>query len=273
MNENEIIKKLNIDKRSAFNILKDNILCERILKETPIRVSEFSKKYNITIPKINKYIINGIIYAFRNIDGKGSPQFIFEDEAKNIIFKTIKNNSYFDIIKITIEIYLSIVKEVLTPRNYEILYDIIINKYTYEETAIKHHITTERVRQIFWKAIRRIKSYSFDEFNKIKNEHFVLSKQIRELRKEKHILYNELNKNKADFIDIDYEKEKLYDTEIINLDISTRALNCLKMNEINNIKQLASLKKGELLRFRNLGKKTIQELDSLLKSMNLSFAE
>ena len=136
--------------------------------------------------------------------------------VKNIIFKTIKNNSYFSIVESTIDIYLSIIKEVLTPRNYEILYDIIINKYTYEETAIKHHITTERVRQIFWKAIRRIKSYSFNEFNKIKNEHFVLSQQIRELRKEKYTLYNELNKNKADFIDIDYEKEKLYDTEIIN---------------------------------------------------------
>ena len=68
-------------------------------------------------------------------------------------------------------------------------------------------------------------------------------------------------------------KKKIYDTEIINLDISTRALNCLKMNKINNIRQLASLKITDLLKLRNLGKKTIQELDSLLKSMNLSFAK
>lgn len=61
-------------------------------------------------------------------------------------------------------------------------------------------------------------------------------------------------------------KKKLADCEL-----SVRALNCLKAADVETIADLVQLKKSELLKFRNFGKKSLSELDDLLESMNLSF--
>ena len=64
---------------------------------------------------------------------------------------------------------------------------------------------------------------------------------------------------------------QLLKTKLVDLDLSVRALNCLKAAEVDTLGSLVKFNKNDLLKFRNFGKKSLTELDELLESMNLSF--
>ena len=55
------------------------------------------------------------------------------------------------------------------------------------------------------------------------------------------------------------------------MDLSVRALNCLKIAELETLADLVKYNKSDLLKFRNFGKKSLTELEALLVSKNLSF--
>lgn len=63
-------------------------------------------------------------------------------------------------------------------------------------------------------------------------------------------------------------KTKLPDS---SLNLSVRALNCLKAADVETLGDLIQYNKTDLLKFRNFGKKSLSELDDLLESLNLSF--
>ena len=63
-------------------------------------------------------------------------------------------------------------------------------------------------------------------------------------------------------------KTKLTDA---SLNLSVRALNCLKAADVESLGDLVQYNKTDLLKFRNFGKKSLSELDDLLESLNLSF--
>ena len=64
---------------------------------------------------------------------------------------------------------------------------------------------------------------------------------------------------------------QLLKTKLVDLDLSVRALNCLKAAEVETLGDLVKFNKNDLLKFRNFGKKSLTELDELLETMNLSF--
>jgi len=64
---------------------------------------------------------------------------------------------------------------------------------------------------------------------------------------------------------------QLLKTKLVDLDLSVRALNCLKAAEVETLGDLVKYNKNDLLKFRNFGKKSLTELDELLESMGLTF--
>ncbi len=64
---------------------------------------------------------------------------------------------------------------------------------------------------------------------------------------------------------------QLLKTKLIDLDLSVRALNCLKAAEVDSLGDLVKFNKNDLLKFRNFGKKSLTELEDLLTSMGLTF--
>ena len=64
---------------------------------------------------------------------------------------------------------------------------------------------------------------------------------------------------------------QLLKQKLVDMQLSVRALNCLKAAEVETLGDLVQLNKNELLKFRNFGKKSLTELDDLLSSLNLSF--
>ena len=64
---------------------------------------------------------------------------------------------------------------------------------------------------------------------------------------------------------------QLLKTKLVDMNLSVRALNCLKAADVETLGQLVQYNKTDLLKFRNFGKKSLTELDDLLESLNLSF--
>jgi len=64
---------------------------------------------------------------------------------------------------------------------------------------------------------------------------------------------------------------QLLKTKLTDFDLSVRALNCLKAAELETMGQLVSYNKQDLLKFRNFGKKSLTELETMIKSKGLEF--
>ena len=73
-----------------------------------------------------------------------------------------------------------------------------------------------------------------------------------------------------------YDEESLHmrqllKTRLIDMDLSVRALNCLKAADVDTLGELVQFNKTDLLKFRNFGKKSLTELDELVENKNLTF--
>ena len=73
-----------------------------------------------------------------------------------------------------------------------------------------------------------------------------------------------------------YDEESLHmrqllKTKLIDMDLSVRALNCLKAAEVDTLGDLVSFNKNDLMKFRNFGKKSLTELEELVILKGLSF--
>ena len=71
---------------------------------------------------------------------------------------------------------------------------------------------------------------------------------------------------------IETKKEKVLDMTIEELDLSVRSYNCLKRAGINTVEDLTLCKEEEMMKVRNLGRKSLDEVVGKLKELKLSFA-
>ena len=81
-------------------------------------------------------------------------------------------------------------------------------------------------------------------------------------------------------VDIDGDEEfdeevlhmrQLLNTKLSDINLTVRALNCLKAADVDTLGDLVQYNKTDLLKFRNFGKKSLAELEDLLEGLNLSF--
>ena len=81
-----------------------------------------------------------------------------------------------------------------------------------------------------------------------------------------------LEESIADEFDEDtLHMRQLLKTELTEFGLSVRALNCLKTAEVFTLGELVSFKKSDMLKFRNFGKKSLTELEELVKDKGLTF--
>ena len=103
------------------------------------------------------------------------------------------------------------------------------------------------------------------EAAKILIHHFMLFSD------EKITLDTDEKHEKDEFDEEVLRMRQLLKSRLVDLDLSVRALNCLKAAEIETLGDLVQYNRSDLLKFRNFGKKSLTELEALLDMKNLSF--
>lgn len=106
---------------------------------------------------------------------------------------------------------------------------------------------------------------ALQEAAKILIHHFMLFSE------DKIALEEEPKEVQEEFDENTLHVRQLLKTKLVDLDLSVRALNCLKAAEITTLGQLVSFNKNDLLKFRNFGKKSLTELEALVQKKNLEF--
>ena len=69
------------------------------------------------------------------------------------------------------------------------------------------------------------------------------------------------------------KKEKVLETSIEDLELSVRSFNCLKRAGIATVEDLTNKSESDMMKVRNLGKKSLDEVIAKLHSLGLNFAE
>ena len=103
------------------------------------------------------------------------------------------------------------------------------------------------------------------EASKILIQHFMLFSD------EKITLESPEQEGNQEFDEEVLHMRQLLKTKLVDMNLSVRALNCLKAADVETLGDLVQYNKTDLLKFRNFGKKSLSELDDLLESLNLSF--
>ncbi len=103
------------------------------------------------------------------------------------------------------------------------------------------------------------------EAAKILIHHFMLFSDEKILLEQNEVDGNE------EFDEEILHMRQLLKTKLADMNLSVRALNCLKSAEVETLGELVQFNKNDLLKFRNFGKKSLTELDELLDSLSLSF--
>ena len=78
-------------------------------------------------------------------------------------------------------------------------------------------------------------------------------------------------KNEEEFDETSLHMRQLLKNKLVDMELSVRALNCLKSADVETLGELVSYHKSDLLKFRNFGKKSLTELEELIESKGLAF--
>lgn len=97
---------------------------------------------------------------------------------------------------------------------------------------------------------------------KVMNEHLALFIDLSEATKNTEVM---IEKEES-------KKEKVLETTIEELDLSVRSYNCLKRAGITNVEDLTNKTEEEMMKVRNLGRKSLEEVTNKLHSLGLDFA-
>jgi DNA-directed RNA polymerase subunit alpha len=106
---------------------------------------------------------------------------------------------------------------------------------------------------------------ALQEAAKILIHHFMLFSD------EKISLETEMKKEVEEFDESSLHMRQLLKTRLVDMDLSVRALNCLKAADIETLGDLVAYNKNDLLKFRNFGKKSLTELEELVENKGLQF--
>ncbi len=106
---------------------------------------------------------------------------------------------------------------------------------------------------------------ALQEAAKILIHHFMLFSD------ERITLETEIKREVEEFDESSLHMRQLLKTKLVDMDLSVRALNCLKAADIETLGDLVSFNKNDLLKFRNFGKKSLTELEELVESKGLHF--
>ena len=103
------------------------------------------------------------------------------------------------------------------------------------------------------------------EAAKILIHHFMLFSD------ERITLESDTKSETEEFDETSLHMRQLLKTKLVDMDLSVRALNCLKAADVETLGDLVSYAKADLLKFRNFGKKSLTELEDLVDNKGLTF--
>lgn len=163
----------------------------------------------------------------------------------------------------------------LTYREYNVIMKLYKEGLTLEDTGKHFGVSRERIRQIHFKAIAKLRfRYKYFNIGEYENPELIAQKNFAKIQDE---LFEKWTYESAwDYINgyqEKYPRRVLEETEIEFLDLSVRAYNCLKRANIHTVNQLLTKTEKDVCKLKNMGKKSVKEIKQKLNDLGLSFKQ
>lgn len=271
--------KLNIaNKKTLKQLLANKELCSEIIKRDVISEKELVQMYDVPLSYLKGLKRRRDISYFNskgqlNVSEQGTKYFYFLDEVQNLMSYNITyNESFVFRYNLMNKVVLGFAKDLLSEREADILSMLFKDNMSLDDISEKIFLTRVRTIQLLNKATNRI-IYRINQLEKMYNlsndalslrtENELLRKQNKELYM-KFLRNQELNDLKSNtnvqhFLKYGYDIKDLK-MSYLDFDLSVRTLNCLKLADILTLEDLLVYKKSDLMKFRNFGKKSLDEL-------------
>ncbi len=137
--------------------------------------------------------------------------------------------------------------------------------YTVENYRVEHRIDYEKL------ILEVTTDGSITPKDALKEAASILIQHFLLFSDDKISVKADLQTSDEEFDEATLHIRQLLKTKLLDLDLSVRALNCLKSAEVETLGDLVSFNKADLLKFRNFGRKSLTELENLVRSKNLEF--
>jgi len=245
----------------SFNQKQLNTLIEEALKsdEPYLSLIEAAEKIGATRETLTKKAQDGKVPAFRFNNRWFFKLSLLETYMPNSWqYEYFRQQALNEIAQKVLKEYDKI--EDKNQRRHDILSDFL-NGMSYEEVAEKNQLTRERIRQLISKTLTHI----------VRDVYFEKKKDIQELeslKKRNALLKRENLELKSGIV----KRHKQQNTTVLDRDcdieditLSVRAYNALKAAKINTFLELKAYNTNELLRFRNVGRRTIREIEEIFE--------
>jgi DNA-directed RNA polymerase subunit alpha len=138
-------------------------------------------------------------------------------------------------------------------------------KYTVENTRVEEKTDYEKLN------IEVVTDGSITPKNALQEAAKILIHHFMLFSDERISLEVEERVQEENFDEDSLHMRQMLKTRLVDMDLSVRALNCLKAADIETLGDLVSYNKNDLLKFRNFGKKSLTELEDLVENKGLSF--
>jgi len=170
---------------------------------------------------------------------------------------------------IKIKIFLSYYNLFLDKKSQKIINSILVEKKSYTQLSKEMNISLTNVVSCFNSVSERTTKY----FSKLK-KFGSLKEDISRLNFQRKVLKDLIDKQKSELnILKEFNGDLISSTKLDDIDISVRSLNCLRRAEIHSLFELTKIKRTDLLKHRDFGKKSLQEIDELMSEYKLEFAK
>jgi hypothetical protein len=271
--------KLKIaNKKTLKQLLANKELCSEIIKRDVISEKELVQMYDVPLSYLKGLKRRRDISYFNskgqlNVSEQGTKYFYFLDEVQNLMSYNITyNESFVFRYNLMNKVVLGFAKELLSEREANILTMLFKDNMSLDDISEEIILTRVRTIQLLNKATNRI-IYRINQLEKMYNlsndalslrtENELLRKQNKELYR-KFLRNQELNDLKSNtnvqhFLKYGYDIKDLK-MSYLDFDLSVRTLNCLKLADILTLEDLLVYKKSDLMKFRNFGKTSLNEL-------------
>ncbi|MCX5776602.1 MAG: DNA-directed RNA polymerase subunit alpha [Candidatus Firestonebacteria bacterium] len=134
--------------------------------------------------------------------------------------------------------------------------------YTVESTRVGQQINYEKLILEIWTDGRIKPEEALSYSAKIMKEHLSVF-----IRNEDDLIMEDESSVDEKSVEI----EEILKKSVDELELSVRSANCLKLAGINTIDELVKKSESEMLKYRNFGKKSLKEINDILKTMGLDF--
>lgn len=270
-----------VDRRTVKQILANKELCDEIAKRDVISERELVEEYQIPQSHLKGLKKQNKISYFAttgemNKTSRGSKTYYFVDELKDTFGINIRySKSAVFRSSVFSKMIVDISSKLLTEKETKMLEMFLIKNISVDEIAEEYYISKVRASQVVTKAYRRMigrihmLQRMFADYNTAlayQTENELLKKQNTELyrkflRNKETQAIKDLN-TKAHvkhFIKYGYDIKDL-NMSILDFDLSVRAIGVLKSLGVVTLQDVFDYSKWDLIRVRNMGKKTLNEI-------------